>query len=118
MYKGPVQEHMTDNAISREVTELSLLFEISKKLGESLDLKAVLKPILQMVAEYMQIPRGTLTILNRSKGEIAIEEAYGLKPGRTGKGQVPHRGGHHRQGYRYRTTGHYPQDLRGASFPR
>jgi Nif-specific regulatory protein len=78
---------MSDNTISREVTELSLLFEISTKLGESLDLKAVLKPILQMVAEYMQIPRGTLTILNRSKGEIAIEEAYGLKPEEQAKGK-------------------------------
>ena len=70
---------MAENKTSREIRELSLLFEISTKLSESLDLKAVLKPILQMTAEYMEIPRGTLTILNRNRGEIVIEEAYGLK---------------------------------------
>jgi Nif-specific regulatory protein len=78
---------MSDNTISRDVTELSLLFEVSTKLSETLDLKAVLKPILQMVAEYMQIPRGTLTILNRNRGEIFIEEAYGLRPEEQAKGK-------------------------------
>ena len=65
---------------SREIKELSLLFDISTKLGESLYLKTVLKPILHLIAEHMDILRGTLTILNRAKGEIAIEEAYGLRP--------------------------------------
>ena len=71
----------------REIRELSLLFEISTKLSESLDLKAVLKPILQLTAEHMHIQRGTLTILNRNKGEIAIEEAYGLRPEEQAKGR-------------------------------
>ncbi len=72
---------------SREVQELTLLLEISRKLSESLDLGAVLKPILQMTAEHMGIPRGTLTILNRNEGEIVIEEAYGLKPEEKAKGK-------------------------------
>jgi len=67
---------MLNKNLSRELKELSLLFEISTKLSETLDLKAVLKPILQMTAEYMEIPRGTLTILNRNRGEIVIEEFY------------------------------------------
>ncbi len=72
---------------SREFKELSLLFDISTKLGESLDLKAALKPILQLIAEHMDILRGTLTILNRAKGEIAIEEAYGLRPEEQARGR-------------------------------
>jgi transcriptional regulator with GAF, ATPase, and Fis domain len=72
---------------SREVRELHLLFEISTKLSESLDLKAVLEPILQMTAEHMGIIRGTLTILNRKKGEIVIEESYGLRPEEEAKGK-------------------------------
>lgn len=72
---------------SREVKELSLLFEISTRLNESLDLKTVLKPILQITAEHMKIPRGTLTILNRNSGEIVVEEAYGLKPEEKAKGK-------------------------------
>jgi Nif-specific regulatory protein len=78
---------MADNKTSREIRELSLLFDISTKLSEGLDLKAVLKPILQMTAEHMGIPRGTLTILNRNRGEIAIEEAYGLRPEERAKGK-------------------------------
>ncbi len=72
---------------SREVRELTLLFEISKKLSESLDLESVLKPILKLMAEHMEMVRGTLTILNRKKGEIAIEEAYGLEPEEKAKGK-------------------------------
>ncbi|OPY65664.1 MAG: Nitrogen fixation protein VnfA [Syntrophorhabdaceae bacterium PtaU1.Bin034] len=72
---------------NREIKELSLLFEISTKLSESLDLKAVLRPILQLTAEYMDILRGTLTILNRNRGEIAIDEAYGLRPEEQAKGR-------------------------------
>jgi Nif-specific regulatory protein len=72
---------------NHELTELSLLFEISTKLSETLDLKTVLKPILRMTAEYMGIPRGTLTILNRKRGEIAIEETYGLRREEQAKGK-------------------------------
>jgi Nif-specific regulatory protein len=78
---------MSDYESSREIRELSLLFEISKKLSEGLDLKAVLKPILRMTAEHMGILRGTLTILNRKKGEIVIEESYGLRPEERAKGR-------------------------------
>jgi Nif-specific regulatory protein len=78
---------MAGNKTSREIRELSLLFDISTKLSESLDLKTVLKPILQMTAAHMGIPRGTLTILNRNRGEIAIEEAYGLRPEERAKGR-------------------------------
>lgn len=72
---------------TREIKELCLLFDISTRLSESLDLKAVLKPILHLIAEHMEILRGTLTILNRAKGEIAIEEAYGLRPEEQAKGR-------------------------------
>ncbi len=72
---------------NREVKELSLLFDISTRLSGSLDLKTVLKPILHLIAGHMEIPRGTLTILNRARGEIAIEEAYGLRPDEQARGR-------------------------------
>ena len=73
--------------VSRELKELSLLFEISKKLSESFDLKTALKDVLQIMAENMEMPRGALTILNRSSGKIVIEEAYGLLPEEQAKGK-------------------------------
>ena len=78
---------MPETKASREIKELTLLFEISTKLSETLDLKTVLQPILQMTTEYMGILRSTLTILNRKKGEIVIEEAYGLRPEEQAKGK-------------------------------
>lgn len=72
---------------SRGIRELTLLFEISKRLGESLDLESVLKPILELMAEHMEMVRGTLTVLNRKTGEIVIEEAYGLEPQEKAKGK-------------------------------
>jgi Nif-specific regulatory protein len=78
---------MRDKTTTREIEELSLLFEISTNLSESLDLKTVLRPILRMMAEHMGIIRGTLTILNRKKGEIVIEESYGLRPEEQAKGK-------------------------------
>ena len=41
----------------------------------------------------MGILRGTLTILNRKRGEIAIEESYGLRPEEKAKGKYRHGGG-------------------------
>ena len=79
--------NMPDCKESKEMRELSLLFDISNRLSETLDLKAALKPILQMTARHMEIPRGTLTILNRNRGEIVIEEAYGLRPEEQAKGK-------------------------------
>ena len=73
--------------VSREIKELSLLFEISKKLSESLDLKAALKFVLKSMAENTEMPRGALTILNRESGEIVIEESYGLLPEEQVKGK-------------------------------
>ncbi len=78
---------MSERKKAAELTELSLLFDISTKLSETLDLKTALKPILRMTAGYMEIPRGTLTILNRKRGEIVIEEAYGLRPEEQAKGK-------------------------------
>ena len=76
-----------DNNKSREVKEVSLLYEISRSLSETLDLKTVLHPILEMMAEHMEMLRGTLTILNRKTGEIVIEEAYGLQTEERAKGK-------------------------------
>jgi Nif-specific regulatory protein len=78
---------MTIDTPTRELRELSLLFDISTRLSGALDLKTVLKPILEITAEHMGILRGTLTVLNRKKGEIAIEEAYGLRPEEKAKGR-------------------------------
>jgi Nif-specific regulatory protein len=82
-----IENSLSNGEPSRGIKELTLLFEISKRLGESLDLGSALKPILQLMAEHMEMVRGTLTVLNRKTGEIVIEEAYGLEPEEKAKGK-------------------------------
>ena len=57
---------------------IELLSKIAKILDYDIDFKDKLEPILKMMAEYMNMQRGTIAILNREKKEISIEVAYGL----------------------------------------
>jgi len=64
--------------VKREIEELTLLYKISQTLNRSIDLRDVVHPILEALAEHMGMVRGTLTLLNRETGEISIEAAHGL----------------------------------------
>ena len=72
---------------NKEINELSLLFDISRKLNETMDIKSLIRPVLEMMAEKLEMMRGTVTILNRKTGELFIEEAYGLSDDEREKGK-------------------------------
>jgi Nif-specific regulatory protein len=61
----------------REVRELKLLYRLSRLLEQSLDLAAVIEPVLEALAEHMSLHHGTLTLLNRQTGDIATFAAHG-----------------------------------------
>jgi Nif-specific regulatory protein len=71
----------------RDREGLHLLFEISKLLSEPVDIEDILKPVLDRIAVYLGIIRGMITILNRTKGERAIAEAWGLDDSQKLKGR-------------------------------
>ncbi len=73
--------------VKREVKELLLLFEISQALERSLDIREIVNPVLESMAEHMGMLRGTLTLLNRNTGEIFIEAAYGLSANQQKRGK-------------------------------
>ncbi len=73
--------------VRREVKELSLLFEISRTLDQSMDLRAVFGPVLKAIAKHIGMVRGTLTLLNRQTREIHIEAAYGLTESQRQRGR-------------------------------
>ncbi len=62
----------------REVRELKLLYRLSDLLERSLDLREMLPPVLDALAEHMGLEHGTLTLLNRQTGDIFIEVAHGV----------------------------------------
>jgi len=67
--------------------ELRLLYEISRRLEESLDLREVVQPVLEALARHMNMTYGTLTLLHRDTGQIQIEAAHGLTPGQSRRGR-------------------------------
>lgn len=64
----------------RTTRELQLLYEVSRRLDESLDMREVVQPVLEALARHMGMNYGTLTLLHRETGQILIEAAHGLPP--------------------------------------
>lgn len=59
--------------------ELNLLFEISSLLNKTnKDLTVVFKPVIELLAKYLNADRVLLSILNRTSLKIHTEVAYGL----------------------------------------
>jgi Nif-specific regulatory protein len=73
--------------VKSEVPELLLLFEMSRILDRSLDLRDVVGPVLESIAKHMGMMRGTLTLVNRDSGEIFIEAAHGLSESQKERGR-------------------------------
>ncbi|MBX3177142.1 MAG: nif-specific transcriptional activator NifA [Candidatus Hydrogenedentes bacterium] len=64
--------------IRNEISELALLFDISRILDRSMDLRDELGPVLKAITEHTGMLRGTITLVNRETGELFIEAAHGL----------------------------------------
>jgi Nif-specific regulatory protein len=59
--------------------ELSLLFEVSSILNRAnRDLNVVFKPVIELLAKYLNADRVFLSILNRASSTIYTEVAFGL----------------------------------------
>ena len=64
--------------VSRKLAELTALYEISKTLASSLDLKETSGKILEILAKELSMRRGTLTLLDPETRELVIHTAHGL----------------------------------------
>ncbi len=56
--------------------ELTALYEISKLLGSSLNMKLNLRGVMRVLAEYLDMNRGTVAL--RNDGEVSIIAAHGM----------------------------------------
>jgi Nif-specific regulatory protein len=68
----------TPAKVRHELSELTLLFEISQILDRSADIRDELVPVLKTISKYTGMVRGTITLVNRETGDLAIEAAHGL----------------------------------------
>jgi Nif-specific regulatory protein len=71
----------------QKIEEVTLLYEISKALNVSLDLKKSLYEVLEILSSSMDMERGTITILNPMRNEIHIEVAHGLSRAAMARGK-------------------------------
>ena len=80
-----------DLATCGVIRDLTLLFEVSRTLEESLDIRHVLRKALKQVVRAMSLRRGSITIVNRATQELAVEEVgdgTGAKGGMLGGPRV------------------------------
>lgn len=59
-----------------KTVEITALYEISKLLGSSLNLKANFRRVMGVLSEYLDMKRGTVALRNGS--EVSILAAYGM----------------------------------------
>ena len=79
MFAIPQTTSTTDvrNAL-RQQNDMRLLYEVSMILAETKHIEHVFLPVLEKMASFIGITRGTICILNRIMGEIDIAEGYGF----------------------------------------
>ena len=66
--------------VDRHARELALLQSVSTILDQSIDMRAVVGPILEEIASKLSFRNATITLLSRSGEDILIEAAHGLSP--------------------------------------
>ena len=65
--------------------EITALYEISKLLGSSLNLKSNLRGVMRVLSEYLDMKRGTVAL--RSNTEVSIVAAHGMTEEEIKKGR-------------------------------
>ena len=73
--------------MERAELELSLLNEISRVLGSTLDLHSVFDQTMRVLADRLGMERGSLVLHDETTGKLRIETAIGLTPEEIHRGQ-------------------------------
>jgi Nif-specific regulatory protein len=73
--------------MERAELELSLLNEISRVLGSTLDLHSVFDQTMRVLADRLGMERGSLVLLDETTGKLHTETAIGLTPEEIHRGQ-------------------------------
>lgn len=73
--------------LERKNAELSVLLEVSKVLSSSFDLYDNLYQAMKLLSDYLDMRRGTITLLDPTTGELKIAVAYGLTPEQIARGR-------------------------------
>ena len=67
--------------------EIACLYEITKAIYTTLDLRKALYKVLDLMSEHLGMNRGSIALLNRDTSEIHIEVAHGISISERTKGR-------------------------------
>ncbi len=67
--------------------EIECLYEITKAIHGTMDLRKALYRVLDLLSEYLSMKRGTITLLRTDSSEIRTEVAHGMSPDAKTKGR-------------------------------
>ena len=77
---------MCDSVVGSE-HQLRLLSALAELVTGSAPVDATLHAALRLMAQYLRMMRGAVTLISPRSGEIRIEAAYGLKPAEARRGR-------------------------------
>jgi Nif-specific regulatory protein len=69
---------LANSDISKQLENLTALYEITRQLASSLELSDCLEKAMTILAELKGMENGTVTIVNPTTGKLEIEVAEGL----------------------------------------
>ena len=69
------------------INEVTCLYEITKAIHASLDLRNSLYKVLDLLSEHLGMTRSSITLLNTKTSEIRIEVAHGISSNEKTKGR-------------------------------
>ncbi len=78
---------MTPPSFRPKPDEIACLYEITKAIHSTLDLRKALYRVLDLLSEYLDMKRGSITLLNPDTSEIHIEVAHGISTTAKTKGR-------------------------------
>ena len=77
---------MTQELNKPRPDEITCLYEITKAIHATLDLKKALYTVLDLLSEHLGMNRGSIAILDPHSSEIHIEVAHGISSTEMNKG--------------------------------
>ena len=83
----PDKNKKSIQGLERDVLELTTLYEISRNLGDPIDLEERMHRVLDILHKKMGMERGTITLLDSESQDINIEIAHGLDPNAIKRGR-------------------------------
>ena len=78
---------MADNKLSPKPDEIAVLYEVTNAIHSTFELRRSLYKVLDLLAELLDMNRGSITLLDPDTSEIHIEVAHGISSVEKTKGR-------------------------------